>query len=385
MQEYNWTNPKENKEKLKNTLINIVFLLFGGAIGFIIAAYFDAFMEPYIESSTMFAFLLGVVGVFLIFIFSFLIHTVIHEAGHLVFGLLTGYSLTSYRIGPYILFKEEGKLKVKKYSLPGTAGQCLMVPPDMKDGKYPFVAYNAGGVILNLIVSIISIVVGLNVGFPFNALLVGFSMVGLLSALTNGIPMKIGGVPNDAHNILSIIKDEEAKRGFYIQLKTHELQSQGTRIKDMPLETFKLKENADLSNPLNTALRLIEYTWYLDNMDLENAKKSIDSFRPYFNKIATMFKYEINCERMFLELVGNCDRNLIDSLYDKNLKKYIKAARFMISKKRLLMAYEAFYNNNKEKAMECYHELKELASDYPIKGESEMELMLANFIIEKLK
>lgn len=96
--------------------------------------------------------------------------------------------------------------------------------------------------------------------------------------------MKIGGVPNDAYNVLSMLRDEGAKRSFFIQLKTHAMMSQGIRVKDMPLETFKLKENADLSNPLNTALRLIEYTWYLDNMDLENAKSPLILLGPILIK-----------------------------------------------------------------------------------------------------
>ncbi|NLV88010.1 MAG: DUF1385 domain-containing protein [Tissierellia bacterium] len=385
MKEDTWgLETKNKKETIKSLLINIIYLLVGGAIGFILPAYYGAFMGPYIKNGNIFIFLLGIIGMFLILFIGYLVHIIIHETGHLIFGLLSGYSFISFRIGPYIIVREKGNLILKKYNLPGTAGQCLMVPPDIENGKYPFLLYNCGGVILNLLVAIPAIIVGRNVNFPLNAILIGSGMVGLFIVVTNGIPLIIGGVPNDAHNVFSIIKDEEAKRSFFIQLKTHALQSQGVRIKDMALDTFKLKEDSNLANPLNTAQRLLEYTWYLDNMDLENAKKCIDSFKPYFNKIATLFKYEINCERMFLELVGNCDRDLIDRLYDKNLKKYIKTARFMISKKRLLMAYEGFYNNSKEKALEYYEELKDLASKYPIKGEAAMELMLVDWISEKL-
>lgn len=99
---------------------------------------------------------------------------------------------------------------------------------------------------------------------------------------------------------------------------------------------------------------------------------------------AGLFKHEINCERMFLELVGNCDRVFIDDLYDKNLKKYINTAKFMISKKRLLMAYEGFYNKDKSKALECYKDTKQLAENYSVKGEADMELMIIERIKENL-
>lgn len=384
MQENNWDKPEGKKEKIKSLLTVTIYMLFGGVVGSIVSAYFENFVDSYTKSDNTFGIFLESFAVIATLILSFFIHLIIHEAGHLIFGLLTGYSFLSFRIGSYIVVKEEEKLVIKRYKLPGIAGQCLMIPPDTKNGKSPFALYNYGGVILNLTASIIGIMIGVNLNYPLKSILVAFSMAGFFMTLTNGIPIIIGGVPNDAHNILSIIKDKGAKESFFIQLKVHALQSQGLRLKDMPIETFKLEEDADLSKPLNTALRLIEYNWYLDNLDLENAKKAINSFKPYFKKIAASYKYEINCERIFLELVGDCDRKLIDDLYDKNLKKYIKAARLMIGKKRLLMAYEAFYNNNKEKALEYYEELKASAREYPVKGEAEMELMLANWIAERL-
>ena len=82
---------------------------------------------------------------------SLYIHLILHEAGHLIFGLLSGYDFVSFRIGSLILVKEEGRYKFKRYSLAGTGGQCLMSPPDYNDGNYPYVLYNLGGIIVNMI------------------------------------------------------------------------------------------------------------------------------------------------------------------------------------------------------------------------------------------
>jgi hypothetical protein len=382
---------KTVKRKNKSNISSIImFLVIGAAIGALIGfgsiTYFEDFMNEHVKSNNIFMELLKVYGLIFIFFIGYLIHIIIHEAGHLIFGLMTGYSFVSFRIGSLTLIKEDGKLKRKKFNIPGTAGQCLMMPPPLKDGKYPFVIYNFGGVIMNLIVSIASILVVVfvkEVAFPLDAILVLTSAGGIMAALTNGIPFKIGGVPNDAYNVLSMIKDEEARNGFYVQLNVYGLQTQGTRIKDMPLEMFKLSEDSDLCNPLNTSVRLMEYTYHLDNMDFDSARQSIDSFGPYIDKLAPIFKREINCERMFIELVGSCDRAFIDDLYDKNLKRYIKAAKFMLGKKRLLMAYEGFYNEDKEKALKYYEETKKLAKNCPSKGEADMELMLTEWI--KLK
>ena len=376
------------KSKEKKKFSNVILpLVIGGVVGVVIAILSITYMGEHIESNNIFIEILKLYGLIIIFIVGYLIHIIIHEAGHLIFGLMTGYSFVSFRIGSFTLIKEHKKLKHKKFNIPSTAGQCLMMPPPLKHGKYPFVIYNFGGVIMNLIVSIIGILVVIfvqEITFPLNAILILTSFGGIFAALTNGIPMKIGGVPNDAYNVLSMLKDQEARDGFYIQLRVNGLLSLGTRIKDLPLEMFKLKENSDLCNPLNTAVRLMEYNWHLDNMDLESAKQCIDSFIPYLSKVAVLFRNEINCERMFLELVYNCDKNFIDDLYDKSLRKYIKAAKFMISKKRILMAYEGFYNEDKNRALKYYEDTKHLAKEYPIKGEADMELMLIDWVKEKL-
>ena len=64
---------------------------------------------------------------------------------------MTGYKFNSFRIFSVILIKQNGKLKIKNISLAGTGGQCLMSPPELIDGKMPYVLYNLGGVILNVI------------------------------------------------------------------------------------------------------------------------------------------------------------------------------------------------------------------------------------------
>jgi hypothetical protein len=362
----------------------VICLIIGGILGFVSGAYFDGLIGSYMESSNFPIVFIKLFGLIAIFIAVFWVQIILHELGHLIFGLMSGYSFVSFRVGSFTIINDNGKLKRKKFNIPGTGGQCLMMPPELKDERFPFILYNLGGVIMNLTTFILGILIAKNVNSPFNIIFSFFSLIGLFTALTNGIPMKIGGIANDAYNILSMLKNKDTRQGFYVQLRVNGLQSQGMRIKDMPLDTFEVKDDSDLSNPLNTSLRLMEFNWYLDNMDFEKGKKSLDTLLPYFDKIIPVYRNEINCERMFLELVGNCDKHFIDNLYNKNLKKYIKIAKFMINKTRILMAYEAFYNEDKFKAMEYYKKIYKLADKYPIKGEADMELMLADWIKEKI-
>ena len=378
------------QKPIKKFLHIILFIVICGGIGFVIgflsSMYLKDYIKAHIKSDNTLLTMLRVYGLVFVFFINFLLHIIIHEGGHLIFGLLTGYSFVSFRVGSHTFIKEDNKLRYKRFNLPGTGGQCLMMPPPLKTGSFPYVIYNLGGVFMNIVTSVAAILVVIfieGIVYPVDAALFLFSLGGIFTALMNGIPMKVSGVSNDAHNVLSMLKDMEARNAFYTLLKVNGLQSQGTRIKDLPLEMFKLKEDSDLSNPLNTGFRLLEYNWYLENMDFENAKECIESLTPYLGKLLPYYKNEINCERIFLELIGNCDKAFIDDLYDASLKKYIKVAKFMLNKKRLLMAYEGFYNENKEKALEHYEAAKSLAKKYPVKGEAEMELMLMDWMKEK--
>ena len=56
-----------------------------------------------------------------------LLESIIHETGHFIFGKLTGYRFCSFRVQNFMWVKQDGKLRLKRLSLVGTGGQCLMV------------------------------------------------------------------------------------------------------------------------------------------------------------------------------------------------------------------------------------------------------------------
>ena len=79
------------------------------------------------------------------------VQIIIHEAGHLVFGLLSGYKFSSFRVMSFMWVKEGGRIKFRRLTIAGTGGQCLMSPPELSDGKIPVVLYNFGGSLMNII------------------------------------------------------------------------------------------------------------------------------------------------------------------------------------------------------------------------------------------
>ena len=81
------------KEKGNNKLSFLLPIIVGGVIGFIGAIYS---IVSNIELDSIFL----DVGIILIFcLITFFLHLILHEGGHLIFGLLSNYEFVSFRVG----------------------------------------------------------------------------------------------------------------------------------------------------------------------------------------------------------------------------------------------------------------------------------------------
>ena len=120
----------KKKKVVWQQYIGMAFMIMIGAIcGLIMILFIDkssADTPRYQE-------ILSLAGLFAGMYVALFFHIIIHEAGHLVFGLMTGYKFCSFRVASFMWLKENGKLKLKRLSVAGTGGQCLMSPPDIKE------------------------------------------------------------------------------------------------------------------------------------------------------------------------------------------------------------------------------------------------------------
>lgn len=362
--------------------IVVVSFILGFLMGPLSNGVLKGFFDKFVRDDNFLLEILNLAIILFIFLIGYIIHVLIHELGHLIFGLLSGYKFVSFRVGSFTIIREEGEFKVKRFNIPGTGGQCLMMPPEKKDGKFPFVIFNMGGVLLNLIVALLTLLIAFSMEELswVKVILVLVSAGGIFAAITNGIPLRIGGITNDAHNVLTMLKDKDSRDSFYLQLRVNGLLTQGVRLKDMNYDEFILEEDIDYENPLNFARVFINHNYHLDNMDFNKANEALDFAYDYLENTIAVYRMEWASEKLFLEIIDGCGSRRIENLYDKNLQKYIDSSKFMLNKKRIMMAYEYIYKGNVDEGLKYYKELKELAEKFPIKGEVDMEIMLAEHI-----
>ncbi len=365
----------KNKKKNQQFLWLLWYIVFGVICGVL----FGYHMRDLIRQDMSFGkYMLSLCVLILEIYLALFLHIVIHEAGHLVFGLLTGYRFSSFRIANLMWIKENGKIRLKRYSLAGTGGQCLLCAPDMKDGKIPFVLYNLGGSLMNLMTA--ALFAGLywlcTDWKEISMFCLLMCVSGIFLGLMNGIPMRMGTVDNDGYNALSMGKSPAALRAFWIQMKINEQMSVGVRAKDMPEEWFFLPEEADMQNSMCAAIGVAYASRLMDCHNFAEAAAVIDQLNASDNGVVGLHSSLLICDRIFCELVGNRDTQMIEQMLTKNQLNFMKQMKNYLTVIRTEYALALLYEKDEKKAAEIRKRFDKYAAVFPYGGDVESEYEL---------
>lgn len=325
------------------------------------------------------------VGVTMVaFVVAVLAQLVLHEAGHLVAGLLTGYRFLSFRVFRLTLVKTDAGLRWKRFHIAGTGGQCIMeLPADQEVETVPWFWYNAGGVAMNLAVAALSVVLlrwadpGL-VGFAVLAML---AFVGLAMALMNCIPANVGGVSNDGHNIWMLWRRPGERRYFLRSLQIVGQMSRGLRMSEMP-EAWT--EDCPVS-AASSYLELVSRTAYMslleDRRELTRAREVAEELMGLGDKLPQLLRMEVAGERVMLELLTTGRQEVVEELWTKELARYTESgSRYSPIKCAVLYAVELLHNHDAARADTYKRQLETHQDDYTMPGEARTALMLIETI-----
>ena len=373
----------KTKKRKAGDIIGIIFyMLIGAGCGLLMV---DLIETMQVDEQSMPQFVAMLIFLFLIMYLAIFLQIVIHEGGHLIFGLLTGYKFSSFRVGSFMWIEEDGKIKFKRYSLAGTGGQCLMAPPEMVNGRFPVVLYNLGGSIINALSGILFLIFAL-LTRPWPLVYYFFiimAIVGVAFALMNGIPLSMGLVNNDGKNALSLGKDPKALRAIWIQLTMNHLLAHGVCITEMPEEWFLEPTEEDLQNNLTSALAVFRCSRLMEQRCFEEAKAETERLVNGDNAVAGIHKNMLKNDLIFYELIGECNKQRIDELNDKQQKQVAKAMRQNPSIMRTEYAYALFYEDNSVKAETIKADFDKMISSYPYQVEIESERRFMELAYER--
>ncbi len=198
--------------------------------------------------------------------------TFLHELGHLLMGYATGYKFVFFKLFGVIFYKHGGKWTTMRDKANGAIGQCLMQPDFPYGDKMPYVLYNIGGVLMNIVCAAIL------VAFVFIYSANDFAVTGII---VNGIFFLINAIParslqNDGYNVLEISRGAVCKKAYYTELKTTAAMLEGKTFSDMAEEMFDFDTDG-VKYPAVCSALYISYCYLVSSGKQERADGMIEA------------------------------------------------------------------------------------------------------------
>lgn len=369
---------RDLKNKISKTIVSVVMMVYFAICGGMIGTLLGLVLPRDASKGQK---IVAVIVLLVAFYVAIFVHLCIHETGHMICGLLSGYEFISIRFGSIIIYKTEGKTKIGKYTLAGTGGQCIMMPPQISIEEIPVALYNWGGVIANVIFSLIFgvlyIVPGMNSYVKiFSAVMV---LIGLFMILTNGIP--VGFMGNDGHNAISLKKDVKAKKAFVISFNMVGKMQLGMSPKDFPAEWFEWSyEPGDSALAASHGMQRL--SWLIIKRKFEEAYELGKYIDENVQDLGLTSQMAVKLETFFAMLMTVTDEEKIKSEY-KKLQKEFTALRQLPSTQRTLYVYQMLIEKDAKEAEKTKKMFDTIAKKYPYPLEIEVEKELLELVEEK--
>lgn len=313
------------------------------------------------------------------FLLSGIIHIIIHEAGHLLAGYLSGYQFIMFRLLNIVWIKTEHGVELRRQHVSGILGQALMVPPKDVENP-PFKFYHLGGIVLNFVTSFLLV---LFVPYIENELLrdnlIAAAVMGFLLALLNAVPNGI----NDGANVKRAWDDKVQQKQFQNTLEIYAGMVRGKKIGDL-LQFILINERYPLSDGGNTTMQSFKAAYYMEQLQFEKGLELYQSLWKDVDKLVGPHQPEIIQNYLFLLILTDpASSDIEEILEDKRFKAQKKVKQ--TDMKRLLAAYYMNVENDLEKAEKLLQEARELLHRSPTLTDQNLEEILINYLENELK
>lgn len=310
----------------------------------------------------------------------FILHIIIHEAGHLISGKLSGYHFLFFRIFKWTLLKKDGKYTYTTLSIAGTGGQCLMLPPK-NDPHPPYLLYLLGGVLANIITSLLALVI-YTVWWPSYILLI-FAVMGILSAAINGIPTGF----NDGMMIKKIRENNTVRDQLMQQLEWTGKFTMGATYSDFENEQVIFNPEAALTEQSNVYGKLIEANASLEKEAFEDAQAILLPLWQKKAEIIGPYQIEVIREYVFSHLVLSQDKESDALIIDEALKNpffknYLSMKQADSYRMQATLAW--FKEGDKETTHILISKAREVLENSPLEVDKKLNGLLLDVLENKI-
>ncbi|HHU93313.1 MAG TPA: M50 family metallopeptidase [Halanaerobiaceae bacterium] len=371
---------KDSGEKKIRKYFNFISkLLVSTAVGFLFGLFVVLLMERFSLFKKMqeinFTFLSALIYIML----ALFININIHELGHLVFGKLAGYKLISYRFSIFTWNNENGKMKLSLQFNQAYSGLCAMIPQKKGTAKIADLLFYAGGIIFEMLFSIIFLIAFLYTEGFWAALFFFTAIIGFVTGIINLIPFQSANIPSDGKIIWSFLFNRSVADELI------ELSDLGSQlVAGVPPAELKVSLAATTEELDSNDLSFV-YLAYLKALDEDDQDTYQEAARILEENIALYPSYSlpgIYYEICFTACISGDEEKARE--YYQKVRKTLEKDRD-INGFRVKAYYEYYINKDREKVLACAQSGLAVKDKYPLKGQAILEEKLIKKLLAKLE
>jgi len=283
------------KEDIVSLIVYILMLGIALIVGFtLVKNMFSTYPKSFkVFSPYLFAILTIVVGV--------VINAVGLEVGHVLGGLIGGYSIVSFNVFGFCWYKSKGDKKFGFKDFDGLTGETILAPKKDKPNPKMYVWLPLIMYLVELIVCIIIYSIGSRIeandnGNPLIWLATASIIIIAISsmmALYNFVPAKLDSM-TDGYRLTLISKPINVE-AYNELMRIENLQRDGLEVKDVRV----FEEVTDFTTSIN------QITVYenLAQKDFEGATKLIDKMCENPEKISHTTYYRLLAQKLYIKII----------------------------------------------------------------------------------
>ena len=296
---------------------------------------------------------------------------IVHEFGHLIFGLLTGYTFAAIGFGHHLFLRRDGRVRRFVYKLPGALGFCAMEAPDMKDDSLPFALYLSGGTFGNAFLALactFAFVSGIGSGilfFPHAFLLPAF--VNAYFAIVSILPIKTKFLNTDGKQLFDLLKHKNIRKSFWACEKISAAQYRGVKFEDIPSEWFN--ETDDTQSVYAASIRAVRFLARTETDEPKEVCALIEKELSENHALSGRSKALLICMRIYYESIGERDAGTLKKLITQTQIDFMKRMKNVPSVIQTEYAYALLVEKDVREASRIKARLEKISKKYPFPAE----------------
>ena len=365
------------KNKLIFKILRIIIgIIFTGLIIFTILNHLDMVLKE--ENNYSF---IQVIIALLFYVIVYYSSIILHEVGHLIFGLKSKLKFISFNIKGFSIIKKNKKLVIEKRKITkDIGGYCNMEFIDsIKYSKKDVILYFYGGIIINIIIAIIFFIILLLSSNQYIKLIsILYILYNAYLSILNSIPYtNIIGVNTDMKHIVNYLHDDNYIKKIITINKMFSHYEKNNSLIGIDEDLLYIPE--EFFNDYDITIALYYISYLSEKRKYKKMNESIDYVLSKTNDTITESSINaLKVQKIDCIIHTKFDKDKIIEIWDNSFNKYINQLS-IVSITGLVFKY-LYYKvvDDEEKANDILKEYENRKLNY----HNKQEILESNEFIE---